>query len=355
MGDPDQDVEVEILRRVRGRVALAGPGSTIHMGRGYEILRSDDEGETWRRITAMPRSPLRAVVERSRMASRLLRHELRALNRLADGTYVATNRQGVFFGREGDASMQPSAVETEGLPLLPPMRITVGPDDSVLWGEYVGNRVKRKIRLFRSTDGARSHQMIQQFDSPGEVDHIHNIVWDEARGHYWVLAGDIGPHPGIGKLSPDGERFEWFVKGEQVYRVVEVFDFGDRFVYATDSEVEHNHLVAFDKETGAVERIRDLEGSCIYACRFGDLYALTTSVEPSEVNATNRATLWLSSDGTSWKRAFRGTKDAYNAKYFQFGSIVLPTGATTTNTLYFSGQALQGIDGQTLVARLKSR
>ena len=75
----------------------------------------------------MPRSPLRRLAERSRLASRLLRQEVRALAVLGDDAYVAANREGVFFGRAGATSMQPSAIEPGDLPLLPPMSLSVGP------------------------------------------------------------------------------------------------------------------------------------------------------------------------------------------------------------------------------------
>ena len=98
--------------------------------------------------------------------------------------------------------------------------------------------------------------------------------------------------------------------------------------------------------------VRHFDGSCIYACRFGDLYAITTTVEPSRVNRSRSASLWISRDAKNWKRAYIGEKDRWSADYFQFGSIILPVGTTEGNTIYFSGQAVNRIDGKTLVAKL---
>jgi hypothetical protein len=120
---------------------------------------------------------------------------------------------------------------------------------------------------------------------------------------------------------------------------------------ATDSEREQNALMAMDKSTGRLERLREFDGSCIYACRFGSIYALTTTVEPSKVNQTTEAALWLSQDGERWQRAYAARKDRWNAIYFQFGSIVLPRGASQKETIVFSGQALEGIDGRVMVGR----
>jgi hypothetical protein len=345
-----EQIALAPLSRTRGRAVLAESDGSLYLGRNYDVLRSDDQGRSFRPVTSLPRSPARRVAELSRLACRLLRQEVRALARLSDGTLVAANREGVFHGREGDPVLRPSTVENGALSLMPPMRITVGPRDVVVWGEY-GSRGKRPVRLFASRDRGRSFEVVQVLEE-GAVAHIHNIVYDAGLDLYWVLAGDHDDEPGIGRLSGDLARFEWFVKGEQRYRAVAAFDFGDRLVYATDTEVEPNGLISLDKTSGRAERLRDFEGSCIYACRFGGIYAITTTVEPSAVNRSPFATLWLSRDGEHWKCAWRAHKDRWSADYFQFGSVVLPAGATPHEEIVFSGQAVSGIDGRTVVARL---
>jgi hypothetical protein len=349
--DASDSAELEILRVFPGRAVLAEDTGVVHLGRNYEIHRSDDDGDTFVRVTSLPRSPLRRVAEHSRLACRLLRQEVRALVRLPADRYVAANREGVFHGRAGDAVLRPSAIEAGEIPLMPPMRIGTGPGEVVVFGEYGSPSGIRPVRLFASRDAGQSFQVVRALEA-GSVLHVHNVVYDRHADHFWVLAGDHGAHPGIGRLSTDLERFEWFVKGEQRYRAVAVFDFEDRLVYATDTEVETNGLIVLDKATGRSERLRDFEGSCIYACRFGGVLALTTTVEPSKVNHSRWASLWASRDGLAWKRAWRGRKDRWSADYFQFGSVVLPSGATSRERIWFSGQALEGLDGRTVVAQL---
>lgn len=345
------DVQLEIVRGFPGRVVLAQGSGVIYQGHNYEIQKSNDGGASWTATSSLPRSSLRRLAEKSRLACRLVRQEIRALAVLPDGTHVASNREGIFHGREGDPIMTRCAVENEGLPVMPPMRISVGPGDLVLWGEYGSPRKPRDVRLFASRDGGRSFQAFHTLEA-GSVLHVHNIVYDAPRDHFWVLAGDHDAEPGIGQLSSDLARFEWFVKGEQRYRACEIFDFGDRLLYATDTEMEQNGLVSLDKSSGRIEWLRDFEGSCIYACRFGDLYAITTAVEPSPVNLDAWVSLWLSRDGVTWKRAYRAEKDRWNAHYFQFGSLILPSGTSDQDLIFFSGQAVKGIDGKTLVARI---
>lgn len=351
--DPSENevVELEILREFPGRAVLAEDDGTIYFGRNYGIFATHDEGQTLAAVGDLPRSPWRRLLEGSRLACRLLRQEVRALVRLSNGTFVAANREGVFFSSGDGSEFTPSVLEETRGPARPPMRLTVGPDDLVLWGEYTSKRSGCPIRIYASTDAGRVFEVVHTC-GPGEVLHIHSIEYDALFDHYWVLAGDHGQEPGIGRLSKDLRAFDWLVKGKQCYRAVVVFDFGDHFIYATDSELELNALISLDKRTGKTERLREFDGSCIYGCRFGDLYALTTTVEPSRVNRSPYASLWLSRDGIRWKRAWSARKDRWNADLFQFGSVVLPTGGTPRETIVFSGQALQQMDGRTAVARL---
>lgn len=296
-------------------------------------------------MASIPRSGLRRLAEYSRPASRLLRHELRALLRLSDGTLVASSREGVFAGSAGH-TLAPSRIDASDREIMPPLRMCRGPDDTVVWGEYVGRRPTRTIRILASVDRGTSFHVVHTF-ATGSIFHVHNLLWDPARGHYWVFCGDHGEEPGIGMLSSDFARFEWFVRGSQRFRLVTAFDFGDRLVYGTDTELERNRLVILDKETGAFEETMEFEGSCLYACRYGRYFTLSTTVEPSAVNKSPFADLWISEDGARWQRILRARKDPWPASYFQFGSLVLPSGSTADDRIAVSGQAVSGLDGKT--------
>jgi len=348
-----EEARLEILRRVPGRIVLAEGAETLYLGRNYQLLVSRDAGMRWERVGSLPCSGPRRVVQASRLACRLLRQEIRALVHLNGDRLVAADRRAVFYRGPGEA-FERSQVETGGLPLLPPMRLTVGPKGVVLFGEYASGVAGRPKRLFASSDGGAHFEPIFEFP-PGDILHVHNLIYDEGLGHYWVLTGDFAQQPGIGILSGDLRHFEWFRRGQQRFRAVELFDLGDRLLYATDTHLEPNRLVSLEKASGRLEEHGSFEGSCIYACRFGGLFAMTTTVEDSPVNHSRDATLWLSRNGYDWKCAYRARKDRWSAKYFQFGSIVLPSGRTQSEAVAFSGQAVQGIDGLTLIARLVSR
>ncbi|HVP11372.1 MAG TPA: hypothetical protein VMV94_09335 [Phycisphaerae bacterium] len=352
MHSRDQQITLQPLAPFPARALLARRSGEFYIAQHCRILRSVDEGASWSHVTTMPRRPIRRLAEASRLGSRLLRHEVKALGILSDGSYVAADREGVYHAAAGEPLMRPSRIEGGGRPARPPMTITVGPDDRILWGEYLSKTGHNlAIRLYVSDDHGLSFQLARVFEG-GSILHVHNLVYDERLRHYWVLTGDHDHEPGIGRLSADLEHFDWVAKGKQCYRAVEVFDFGDSLIYGTDSEREPNAVVRFDKTSGRVERLHELDGSCIYACQFGGLYVITTTVEVSRVNLSRNASIWVSRDGEHWSQTLTARKDRWHLKLFQFGSFVLPRGASDKEVVLFSGQALEGFDGKAFTARV---
>ena len=345
------DRMLRILHTVPGRAICVQPDGTLYGSRKYAVYRSRDDGNTWTKITAVPRGFTRRMAECSRMACRLLRHEIRAFRVLSNGRYVAANRESVFHARPGEPTMTQSRIEQGTRPVAPPMSITVGPGDRVLWGEYTGSGIRREIRMYVSDDAGRTYNVFHRF-AAGSIRHVHDLYYDRGLDQYWVLAGDHDEEPGIGRLSADLEHFDWVVKGRQTYRAACVLDLGDRLVYGTDTEMEPNAVMSLDKKTGRVEQIFETNGSCIYACRFGGVYALTTTVEPSKVNPSRNATLWLSRDGDRWLAAFDARMDRWSGKYFQFSALVLPGDGSDREVIAFSGQAVRDVDGKMIVAEL---
>lgn len=330
---------------------MIGRQGCSFVGNGPRICRCDVRSTERRLLATVPSSWRRYPAQASRLAARLFRQEVRALNFLSDGTVLAANREWVFYGDPDGGQMQRSHVDVSKKFLAPPMSITVGPNDRILWGEYDSRAKRRIVRLFVSNDGGKNYDVARVFET-GEILHIHNLVFDPALNKYWLLAGDHWDEPGIGLLDADLKGFEWVVKGKQSYRAVEVFDFGDRLVYGMDSEREPNAVMTLDKATGRVERGAEIDGSCIYACRFGGLYVLSTTVEPSKVNHSRFASIWVSRDGDRWTRVLQAEKDRWDARYFQYGSLVLPRGRSDEEQIIFSGQAVRGFDGRVFVGTL---
>ncbi|MHC4696104.1 MAG: hypothetical protein ACYTFA_05105, partial [Planctomycetota bacterium] len=259
-------LDVQQIRR--GRAVYAGPDGTFYASHLLRIYRTADEGRTWEFIASLPRPFMRRLAEPSRLACRLLRHEVRSMVALSDGTCVAANRHWVYHCPPGASTMRPSKIPIGDTPLMPPMCMTVGSEQKIIWGEYGCYKYRRPMRVFVSTDAGRSFELAHRFE-PDIIYHVHNVVWDEGLRRYWLLAGDYGHRAGIGLFSEDLADFEWVVKGQQEHRAVCAFALRDRLVYGTDTEIEPNAIISLDKDTGQPRRVCEVDGSCIYACRFG--------------------------------------------------------------------------------------
>ena len=226
-----------------------------------------------------------------------------------------------------------------------PLNLTVDNSDRVLFGEYGGNPDRHEIFIFISEDGGRKFEVGYKFE-PGEIRHVHNILCDPFLGGYWVLVGDYGNEPGIGWMPKDLSKIDWVVRGTQSVRAVGAIVERDYLFYGTDSEIEQNHIVRLDKKTGDLTFLREIEGSSLFASRFGEVKLISTDVEPSNVNRSRNATLYASRDASTWHLVGSYPKDVFQWHLFQYGTVVLPVSDYGISLGMFSGQAVKGLDGQ---------
>lgn len=351
--DPTSARPTQLIDRGPGRALYVARSGRMYVGRGYSIWSSDDDGASWSLETKLPAPLKRRAGGLARLAARLLRYEIRALGVRADGGLVAANRDAMFVTQPGSTEPHASRIDAgEQAPCLP-MTVTVGPDDEIVWGEYNAWLHDDAVRLFASRDGGAHFEVVHTFP-PGEILHVHSLLFDAARDHYWLFCGDFDEEPGIGMLSRDLRHFEWLCKGEQRFRACEAFDLGDRLVYATDTPLAPNAIIALDKETGETQQLRSVQGSCLYAARFGDLCVFSTTVEPGAVDTSTSAGLWVSRDGDHFEEVVSAKKDRW-PHLLQFGSLILPRGRSDRENVFFSGQAVERFDGRIHVARLSGR
>jgi hypothetical protein len=342
-----------------GRAIFTDSEGIFYRTNHYQILESKDRGKTWHKKLSIPRSLNRKLIEPVRLLCRLLRHEVRAFVPLKNGGYVAATRSGLFYAKDGDHLMRQSRIEDSHPPPEYPMTISCDEFGRVIWGEYWYNADRREVRLYASEDYGQSFHIVHTFKA-GETRHIHNILYDESLNKFWVFTGDYDSEPGIGVLEADFSNFEWLKRGEQRYRLVCAFNFGDNLLYGTDTELEKNGIYVMNKKSGKTELVSYLDGSSIYATRSGKYYVISTTAEPVMINSNRKlpkySSLWISSDGYNWYQSAVYKKDLarfkWSYKYFQYGSLVLPRGENPHDTLMFSGQALKGIDGKVYTVQL---
>ena len=323
----------------------------MYIGRGYAVWSSDDDGVSWRHETTLPGPWKRRLGGVARIAARALRYEIRALGVLSDGSLIVANRDWMYRARAGEVTPSAARIDHAGQAVKLPMTITVGPDDQVVWGEYnAATGHGTPVRLYASRDEGRTFEIVHTFPARSVL-HVHSLLFDPLHDHYWVFCGDYDDEPGIGILSRDLDRFDWFCKGEQRFRLCEAFDFGDRLVYATDTPLARNEILSLDKRSGRIDRLRAVSGSCLYAARFGRICAFSTTVEPGSLDGHRSPSLWISCDGDRFEEVLVTEKDCW-PHVLQFGSLVLPRGRSERENLFFSGQAVKRLDGRVTAGRI---
>lgn len=334
----------------KGRALYISSKGFLYVSNGYKIMFSQDGGLSWHLNATIHERNFKSSLSRCRIPARLFRYYVAALGILSDGSRIAIARDGVFRAKSNEIRMSRSFEITRG---SRPLNIAVDDRDRILFGEYGDLPKGHEKFIYASDDGGASFHVVHSFTSD-DVRHVHNIIWDRFDGGYWVMVGDFDKQPGIGKLSIDFKNLDWLRRGDQEVRAVGVIVEKDCLYYGTDSELCQNYIIRMDKKTGQITRLRAVEGSSLYAARFGDVRVISTCVEPSRVNHSRQAVIYASTDGDNWEAIRSYNKDLLDARLFQFGTIVLPHSDYHESLCMFSGQALSGCDNQSTLVQLKS-
>lgn len=337
---------------------IAGTGRALHVSRsgelyasrGYDVFCSTDGGLTWRLDVSIQKGSFKAFLAGHRRPARLLRYDVAAFAVLSNGTRVAVARDGIYRAATGKVRMDRVFRITRG---SRPLNITIDGENRILFGEYGDLPRGSEICIYASEDDGKTFHVAYTFGAD-DIRHVHNVVWDRWDGGYWVMVGDFDRQPGIGKLSADFRTLEWVRRGSQMFRAVGGIVEADYLYYGTDSELAQNYIIRLDKRSGAITRLRPVEGSSLYATRFGDLRLIATCVEHSRVNHSRQSVLYASTSGDIWQPVQAFQKDSMNPKFFQFGTVVLPSSSYPKPVGMFSGQALTRCDNRLALIRLES-
>lgn len=328
-----------------GRAQYIGADGTLYISRGHAIHSSKDQGASWSVECFIPVSSWKVALTRFQPSARLLRYYIGGFRILSDGTRIAIARDGIYRAERGNLEMDRVFPIFSG---SRPLNLTVDREDHILFGEYGPNRRRREIYLHVSADRGRTFEVAYQFRA-GEIRHVHNVLYDVFMDKYWVFVGDYAHEPGIGLLSKDLSRLEWFARASQRARIVAAIIERDCLIFGTDSELEQNYIVHMDKATRQLRELIPIEGTSLFASRFGNVRLISSCVEPSAVNRSTTATLYASCDGLRWHPVRSFQKDFLPFVPFQFGTLVLPYSDFGRSLGMFSGQAVRELDNRVCV------
>jgi len=293
----------------------------------------------------------------TRIVERITRSGFHALLPLTDGSHLGVLRGWLLKLDVGSSSFRRAFRIPRG---SRPLNICAMPDGRLFWGEYFTNPERRTVHIYGSGDGGESWHPAYSFPA-GSIRHVHGIVYDPHRDGCWVLTGDLDHESRIMFSREPFSDLETVFGGSQQVRCVSLIPRKNDIIAGSDTASEENYIQKLDPESGTMEKVQRVPGSVFYSAIVGEYVVLSTAVEPSEVNSTHYASLWMSRDGATWRELYRGQKDAWTIpalpglpsrfagpRLFQHGVFVLPQGRNSNAEIYAYGQAIVGDDGNCL-------
>lgn len=218
-----------------------------------------------------------------------------------------------------------------------------GFDPGVYFGEYFSNQSKSKVSIYK-IGKERKVNCLYTFEQ-GQINHIHNIVFDGYRRCAWILCGDFGNAAGIWRTDDNFTSVSCVVRGQQETRSCIAFALEDGLLYATDSQLEPNSIRLLRTDGPNVSSIPlfTINGPCIYGTELINGFVFTTATEPFVDSAklslkdffrikpgpgilSNRSVVYHVSKELRIRELFSNEKDRWPYYLAQFGNICLPSG-----------------------------
>jgi hypothetical protein len=319
---------------------LAWDGCALYAARGYTLLRSTPpQSLAWEIAGKYRPEWWRSVTSSTRLGYRLWREGFHALACLPSGGWVAAVPGAIVTLRAKESEFRITHRMARG---TRPLNLAVAPDGRVLWGEYFDNPRRDEVHIYGSIDGGESWGVICTFPR-GSIRHVHNVVYDQWAGCFWVLTGDLGRECRIMRMSQDWKTLEEVRSGDQQVRAVALVPTPEGLLFASDTPLEKNHIYRMERN-GRLTVEAQVAASVLCGCRVGDCIFFSTMAEPSRVNSEREVLLYGRSESGTWQALRTWRKDRWPMRWFQYGNAFLPAGNNATDILAVSTIAVEGAD-----------
>jgi len=363
-------MKTTLLKTLPGYKPLLYWKGRLLLSRGFDLVLADLKLTQFTPLACFPAGAFKRFFTRLRSISRLLRLEVGPACDLGDGLHCLLCHQGRVYrlNMEDGSLVQEFELPHGGRPLQFTRVDITGFHPGIYMGEYFGNPNKGEARIFHR-DETGLWTTAYTFPT-GEINHVHNIVPDPERRSLYVLTGDFDNAAAIWEAREQFTHMRRISTPGQNSRACWLQVAKDRLVYATDTQLEPNHLNCIALEPpgfGVVQALQPIAGSSIYRAETAaDRLLFSTAVEPDMVRGnkylelfstrrgagilTENAHIYSGNLSGKIHSIFSATKDALPFRLFQFGSIQFPAGICENASLIHAyGTALKGIDGCTVL------
>lgn len=223
-----------------------------------------------------------------------------------------------------------------------------GFEDGIYFGGYSVNMAKGPVSVYKRI-GVDHWDVVYSFPQ-GVINHVHNIVADPYRKCLWIFTGDFGEAAAIWKVTDNFKKVIMVLSNDQRYRGCFVHALPEGLLYATDAPFADDFIYLLNPDTMVLKELFSMHGSCIYGCKWKDMFVLSSTVEGDGRDESLVSGLFNRKRGAGIKDQFvhlyvgnlsDGFQEVYKEKKdcmpfsFQFGAFKFPVGVNVGDTLYF--------------------
>lgn len=331
--------------------------------RGNTLYRTDLDLSHFEPICALPIRAAALARFATRLVTRILRFEIRSSVMVDEDTLLLVQRDRIFALTLSSGEWRLDFQIPDGRRLLALSAVTQADGSrAACFGEYLHNRDGSAVRIWRRDPGG-TWTSPAAFP-PGTVEHVHNIV-ETPDGRVWVLVGDMDHCPGLWRSDLTLERLEPIATGAQRYRACWLWQAPDGIChYATDSNIEPNHLMRLSGASDSFEQGEPLAGSSIHAACSKRYVAFATSLEPGYFTGNTIRAITTRRPGPAFvgdsahihiiqdgrlETVLSARMDGWPLTLAQFPNFYFPAGPMPDDRFYAFGRSVRDYDGACLM------
>lgn len=357
------DASFRLARVVNGYQPVHCLADGLIVWRRNLLYRADLELRHFEPICRLPVRAACLARFATGLITRILRFEIRSSVMLDNDTLLLAQRDLIFAVSLSTGKWNLDFRIPDGRRLLTLSAVTeAGGSRAACFGEYLHNVDGSPVRIWRRNPEGK-WSCPARFPQ-GAVDHVHSIV-ETADGRVWVLAGDLNHRAGLWRSDPALEWLEPIATGSQEFRACWLWQAPDGVChYATDSNVEPNHLMRLMPGSDTFERREPLAGSSIHAGASKSYVVFATSLEPGYFTGNtlraiftrrpggafvgNSAHIHMIEDG-NLRTVLSAQMDGWPLTLAQFPNFYFPAGTLPDDRFYAFGRSVRDYDGACLM------
>lgn len=324
--------KIEEMPELKGyTVEWAGP-ENFYLSRRNVLYRSENLKPPFEKLAVIEAPGWKKVAANFRLAQRLLRFMVTNVIPLGNGGLFVT-----FDKSVGIVDKQGNYRVLQGL--VRPCRVmraacAVDGKGNIFFGEYLANKERGEMRVYKYEAGSDSLQVIYSFPA-NSVKHIHGLYFDDATDSIFCLTGDDDSECRILQTFDEFQTVNIVGQGDETWRAVSILFDKDSLFYGTDAEFRENQIFKVDRATSERKTLGDVSGTVFYSKKIGDDLFFTTTAENAPMQKENVAALWHVDAEENCEMIVSFKKDLWHHTLFQFGTIHFPYANKLDDELYF--------------------